>query len=225
MPGNIVSGILSCRQSWASSDVAQAATSCGLQRSQLQVSEESRQLPTGGLDDVHKHLVCPLCKHLCEDAVVLDNGVLALEGCAHLFCRACITSHLKVYCACPACGMFCSRDMIKDDVRARRDIASLLAARPQAVGVQLTMVEHAHVFRDSKTKQRVLELWDESWGAVRKEFPTLAWTTAAYWRDHPDSVVERSHFALFLSSSLSHERFVQAPRKRWPSCTISHTTS
>lgn len=28
--------------------------------------------------------------------------------------------------------------------------------------------------------------------AVKSKYPTLAWTTAKYWRDHPDIVVERS---------------------------------
>ena len=41
--------------------------------------------------------ICFVCKHLCAEAVVLDNGVSHLESCAHIFCKQCVTPIIQEY--------------------------------------------------------------------------------------------------------------------------------
>ena len=60
----------------------------------------------------HQALICGLCRHLCVDAMVLNNGIMSLQSCGHIFCQSCIQLHLKTDCTCPMCGMFCVTDML-----------------------------------------------------------------------------------------------------------------
>ncbi len=92
--------------------------------------------------------------------------------------------------------MFCSRDMVQEDVRARHDITVIkqLGMSGPFVGTLADLAHHNQHWA-AETKSRALDLWEEQgWSAVRLAYPTLPWVTAAYWRKHPESVVERYSF-------------------------------
>jgi len=138
-------------------------------------------------------LICQLCKHVCTDATVLVNAVCEIPSCAHLFCASCIAPHVSQHMNCPACSMFCAPAMLQPDVRARRDISTLLAQRDYTDSIHLGLPERHHQHWSAQDKADALSLWDsQGWHAVRSKYATLAWTTAKYWRDHPGIVADRS---------------------------------
>jgi hypothetical protein len=65
-------------------------------------------------------LLCGLCKHVCKDAVLLDNGVASVLPCLHRFCQGCIEPVVRQDFACPQCGLFCALSSIQPDIRARQ---------------------------------------------------------------------------------------------------------